>query len=446
VDAQFDVFIIGTGSAGSSVAFACAQEGLRVAISDNVPFGGTCALRGCDPKKVLVAAEETVDLFYRMQNAGAVRGSAAIDWAGLMKFKRSFTDPVPADRERAYSESKIATFHGAAAFKSPGSIRINEQEIEAEHFVVATGARPRPLSFPGAERLRDSTAFLELEALPKRVVFVGGGYISFEFAHVCARAGSKATIIHRGKRPLERFDEDLVRVLVDATKELGINVVLDAEVSELKPRSGGFVVTAGAERFEADLVFHGAGRIPALSELNLSVAGAPWTEDGVEVDEFLQSTRNPRVYAAGDAARSGGPPLTPIADYTGSIVAANILHPRSKKAAFSAIPSIVFTTPSLAAVGLTQEQADREQRSYKLHAGDSSTWYSARRVNAKTASYKVLVDKGSDKILGAHVLGPGTEELINLFAMAMQLQTSASDLGSVLFAYPTYSSDLSYML
>ncbi|HEV2262114.1 MAG TPA: NAD(P)/FAD-dependent oxidoreductase [Candidatus Rubrimentiphilum sp.] len=446
MSAQFDVFVIGTGSAGSAAAFACADAGLSVAICDNLPFGGTCALRGCDPKKVLVAAEETVDLFHRMRRTGVVAGSCAIDWPGLMRFKRSFTDPVPAGRERSYAESKIATFHGTAAFMSRESLRIGEEGIEAEHFVVATGAKPAQLGFPGEEHLLDSTGFLELETLPSRIVFVGGGYISFEFAHICARAGAKATIIHRGKRPLEKFDAELVGKLVDATTALGVDVILDTAVSSIERSDNEFTVTANGQHFTADLVVHGAGRRPAITDLDIQRAGIAATQKGITVNSYLQSTTNSRVYAAGDSANSSGAPLTPVADYTGSVVAANIIHGNSKTISFDGIPSIVFTMPALGAVGLTQEYADAHRVKYRISKGDSSRWYSSRRVNEKTAAYRVLSDEASQRILGAHVVGPGTEELINLFAAAMQFNATAPQIENTILAYPTYGSDISHMV
>jgi glutathione reductase (NADPH) len=446
MSAQFDVLVIGTGEAGSAAAFACADAGLSVAICDNLPFGGTCALRGCDPKKVLVAAEETVDLFHRMQNAGAVAGSGAIDWSGLMKFKRSFTDPVPVDRERSYAESKIATFHGTATFTSRDSVRIGEEDIQAGHFVVATGAKPAHLGFPGEEHLLDSTGFLELETLPSRIAFVGGGYISFEFAHICARAGAKATIIHRDERPLEKFDAKLVQKLVDATTALGVDIVLDTAVSSVKRSDDAFLVDASGHQIPADLVVHGAGRLPAIADLDIRRADIAATEKGITVNSYLQSITNPCVYAAGDAANSSGAPLTPVADYTGSVVAANIIHGNSKTASFDGIPSIVFTTPALGAVGMTQEYADAHEIKYRISEGDSSRWYSSRRVNEKTVAYRVLVDDVSEQVLGAHIIGPGTEELINLFALAMQFGVKTTQIGQAILAYPTYGSDLSYMI
>lgn len=443
---QFDVFAIGTGSAGSSAAFACAEAGLKVGIADSRPFGGTCALRGCDPKKVLVGAEEAIDVVRRLRAVGSLVGEVRIDWPSLMRFKRTFTVAVPPSREESYAASKIATFHGAAEFLAENRIRIGETEIVSEHFVIATGAVPMALPIEGKEYLLDNEQFLSLETLPNRIAFVGGGYISFEFAHIAVRAGAKAIIFHRGERPLENFDSALVDKLVDATKALGVELLLETAVTKIEKVNGGFRVMTGDLTQEFDLVVHGAGRSPDLANLNLKLADVEYSKKGVIVNEWLQSKTNPHVYAAGDAAYSGGLPLTPIADHTGTVVAHNIIHGNSKKTNFTEMPSIVFTTPSLGSVGITQSEADKRGIRYKLNSGDSSSWYSSRRVNEKTASYKILIDESTHHILGGHIIGPGTEELINLLAVAMRFRIKSSDLAETLMAYPTYGSDLAYML
>lgn len=446
VQQQFDVFVIGSGSAGSSAASDCAEAGLSVAIADSRPFGGTCALRGCDPKKVLVGAEDAIDIVRRLRDAGSIAGDVHIDWPALMRFKRTFTDPVPASREKSYAQSHIAAFHGAVEFLGSNRIRVDETEFTAKNIVIATGAVPMDLPIEGKEYLLDNEKFLALETLPSRIAFVGGGYISFEFAHIVARAGAKAVIFHRGDRPLENFDADIVSKLVAATQALGINVLLNTGVTKIERVNGGFRVYAGGQTHDFDLVVHGAGRSPDLATLNLPSADVEFSKKGVSVNEWLQSPTNHHVYAAGDAADSGGLPLTPIAGLTGSIVAHNIIHGNSKRANLSEMPSIVFTTPSLGAVGITQALADRRGVAYTLKSGDSSSWYSSRRINEKTSAYKILIDPSTQHILGAHIIGPGTEELINLLAVAMRFQITSSDLAQSIMAYPTYGSDLADML
>src|ERR1051325_5107586 len=210
----FDLVVIGTGSAATAIAFRCREAGWSVAMIDSLPFGGTCALRGCDPKKILVGAAEAVDWARRMQGKG-LSGLPAINWPELMRFKRTFTGPFPERLEKRAAEAGIAGFHGRARFTGPRTIDVAGETIAARHIAIAAGTRPTTLNIPGEEHLATSDRFLELEALPRRLVFTGGGYIAFEFAHLARRAGAEVTIVHRGERPLEGFDPDLVARLVE---------------------------------------------------------------------------------------------------------------------------------------------------------------------------------------------------------------------------------------
>jgi len=186
---KFDVVAIGTGAGASAVAYQCRAAGWQVAIVDSRPFGGTCALRGCDPKKVLVGAAEIVDWSRRMKGNGIRAEQLQIDWPELMRFKRTFTGPVPRNREEAFVKAGVATFHGRARFVGPSTVQVGQEVLEGQYIVIATGQKPADLKIPGAERLTTSEQFLELDELPRRVLFIGGGYIGFEFAHVAARAG-----------------------------------------------------------------------------------------------------------------------------------------------------------------------------------------------------------------------------------------------------------------
>ncbi len=446
---KFDLVVIGTGSAASTVAYECRRAGWEVAIIDSRPFGGTCALRGCDPKKVLVGVAEIVDSNERLAGRG-VNSRATIDWPTLMRFKRTFTEPVPENREKGFSSAGIAAVHGRAHFVDQTSVAVGEDTLSAKHFVIATGARPATLNIPGEEHVTFSDEFLEVDKLPERIVFIGGGYISFEFAHVASRAGARATIVHRGRRPLEGFDPDLVDQLTQATRELGVDVRLNAAVLGIEKTSSHLSVTVSSEgkqqTIEADMVVHGAGRVPEIQDLGLEMAGVKFSDKGVVVNEYLQSVSNPVVYAAGDAAASGGLSLTPVAGLEGRVVAANLLKGNHTIANYLGVASVVFTIPPLATVGLQEEAARQKGLKFKVNRGDTSGWYSSRRVNVKYSGFKVLVEEGSGSILGAHLFGLHAEEVINLFALAIRSGLHASDLKQMLYAYPTSSSDVAYMV
>jgi len=421
-----------------------------VAVIDSRPFGGTCALRGCDPKKVLVGAAEAVDWVRRIKGTGIRAEELQIDWQELVRFKRSFTEPVPKNREEGFAKAGIAAFHGRARFVGSSSVQVNDEVLEGRYVVIAAGQKPADLQIPGTEYFTTSEQFLELDELPKRILFIGGGYIAFEFAHVAARVGTQVTIVHRGARPLPQFDPDLVDQIVNHTRELGADVQLGAEVIGVEKSSGQLTVRASASgqkrTFEADMVVHAAGRVPEIDDMNLDGAGVEWDRRGVKVNGFLQSVSNPSVYAAGDAAASGGPPLTPVASYDGIIVAANLLKGNEKKPNYLGIPTVVFTIPPLASVGLKESDAREQNLKFKVKKEMTSGWYSSRRVGEKYSGFKVLVEEGTDRILGAHLLGSEAEEVINLFGVAMRSGMRAADLKHMLFAYPTRGSDLPYML
>jgi len=446
---KFDLIVIGTGSAASSAAHKCRSAGWKVAVIDSRPFGGTCALRGCDPKKILVGAAEVIDWSRRMADKGIDSGDIRINWSELMSFKRTFIQSVPKDVEEYFTKAGITTFNGRARFTSPNTVQVGEEVLEGKYVLIAAGARPMDLEIAGEEHLITSDEFLELDELPKRIIFVGGGYISFEFAHIASRAGVQVTILHRDDQPLRVFDKDIVAKLMEATRDAGIDLQLSTTVEGIERVANEFVVqvTAGDKKqsFKGDLVMHGAGRVPDIDDLNLGVAGVEHERGGVKVNEYLQSVSNPTVYAAGDVAISG-PPLTPVAGYEGGIVATNLLEGNRDKPNYDGIPSVVFTIPPLASVGLREDEAREKGLKFKVNHLDTSAWYASKRTGEKHTGFKVLIEEETDKVLGAHVLGAHAEEIINLFALAIRKNLPAQDLRNMLYAYPTNASNIPYML
>ncbi len=256
-----------------------------------------------------------------MQGKGVSAPHLFIDWPDLIRFKRTFTDPVLEGAEHSFAEAGIATRHGRAHFVDWTSVQVGEEILVGRHVAIATGARHAPLGIPGEEQLTTSTQFLELDDLPPRVAFVGGGYIAFEFAHIAARAGAHVQVLHRGASPLKQFDPDLVSQLVQATRELGVEVRLNTAVAATERQGDHLLIHArtGEREYtvEADLVVHAAGRVPEIDELDLDAAGGAREKEGVSVNAYLQSVSNPAVYAAGDAVASGGFPLTLVAGMCG---------------------------------------------------------------------------------------------------------------------------------
>lgn len=448
---SFDLIVIGTGEAGSTVATRCRAAGWQVAIVDSRPYGGTCGLRGCDPKKVLVGAAEVIDWARRMNGKGIKADHLAIDWPELMRFKCTFTDPFPKARRDSFQKAGIATYDGAARFTGRNAIQVAGDALEAKHIVVAVGAWPASLKVPGEDYLTLSDRFLDLDHLPKRIIFVGGGYIAFEFSHIAARAGSQATILHRGERPLEKFDPDLVARLMERTRALGIDVHTETNVTAVEGSPGNYKVHASTgsttQSFDAEMVVHAAGRAPEIADLDLASAGVDDSDArGVKVNEYLQSVSNPAIYAAGDAAITGGWPNTPGAEYEGNLAARNLLDGNKYKTNFLGSASVVYTIPALARVGLSEEDARKQGLRFKVNQADIASWYAARRVAETCAAFKVLVEEGSDRVLGAHLLGPQAEELANIFVLAIRAGIPAKALAESMFAYPTQASNVQWML
>lgn len=445
----YDLVVIGTGTAASVAASRCRSAGWRVAVVDHLPFGGTCALRGCDPKKVLVGAAEAIDHVRRMRGKGIAGGEPLIAWHELIAFKRSFTEPVPPMKEKSFTESGIEAYHGRVRFTGPRTLAVAGDVLEGRFVLIATGAVPMRLGIPGEEHLATSTDFLELDALPKRIVLVGGGYIAAEFSHIAARAGARVTVLEFAERMLAPFDPDLVDLLMAKSRAIGIDIRTGTRVEAIQKDAGGFTVHAASggqrESFAADLVMHAAGRVPDLAALDLDAADIERDKGRLRLNEFLQSTSNPAVYAAGDAAGSG-PPLTPVASHDAKIAAANMLNGNHQKPNYLGVPSVAFTLPPIARVGLLEAEARGKGLRVRVNHETTTGWYTARRVAEDASGFKVILDEESGRIFGAHLIGPDADKVINLFALAIRQGLTSEDLKSAIFAYPTAASDIGYML
>ncbi|HEY0950438.1 NAD(P)/FAD-dependent oxidoreductase [Nocardioides sp.] len=447
---SYDLIVIGAGMAGVAAANKCASQGWSVGIVDALPYGGTCALRGCDPKKILRRGAEIIDSARLMRGKGINDDGLTINWADLMKHKHGFTEPVPKRMEDTLRGNGVDTLHGLARFTGSDSIEVGGTRYDASHFLIVTGARPRALDFPGHQHLVDSTDFLDIPVLPPRILFVGGGFISFEFAHIAARAGSAPTIIDRGPRPLKAFDPDLVELLIARGTVTGIELLRSTTILAIEKSESGYQATVErsghTETIEFDLIVHGAGRAPDLTSLGLDSAGVDWDEHGVRVAPHLQSTTNPAVYAAGDSANTPGMPLTPVAVIEGKVAASNMLKATRTVPDYAGVPTAVFTIPELARVGMLEQEARDQGVNIEVRHHDTSSWYSNYRIGETTAAAKILIDRTTDRIVGAHLLGPAYAELINVLGLAMKLDLTTRQLKAMTAAYPTVGSDLGSML
>jgi glutathione reductase (NADPH) len=447
---KYDLLVIGAGMAGIAAATKCSSQGWRVAIVDALPYGGTCALRGCDPKKILRRGAEIVDAARLLAGKGIDGDQLSINWADLMNHKHGFTDPVPHTMEADLRSRGVTTLHGVAAFTDNTHVDIDGTNYAANKILIATGARPRELDFPGHEHLIDSTSFLNLPNLPPRIAFIGGGFVSFEFAHIAARAGSSPVIIDRGHTPLKEFDPDLVELLLERGATAGVTVRRDTTITSVVKITRGFRITmrqAGeTTTIDTDLVVHGAGRTADLARINLDAGDVAHGPRGISVAGHLQSTTNPHVYAAGDCADTPGMPLTPVAVFEAKVAASNMLKSDTVIPDYMAIPTVVFTIPELVRIGMLEHDAKEDGLNIDVRFTDTSGWYSNYRIGETAGATKILIDKSTDRILGAHLFGHDYAEVANTISLAMKHGLTTKQIKSATATYPSTGSDLASML
>ncbi|MCT4626895.1 NAD(P)/FAD-dependent oxidoreductase [Halodesulfovibrio sp.] len=441
-----DVLVIGSGPAGGAVARTCAAEGKQVVVADYQPFGGTCPLRGCEPKKFLFDVTNVALRRMHMKERG-LRGCLSIDWKKMMTGMAAMRDPIPKLVEEFYESHGITGVHGKAQFLTPDTVVINRIQYQPKKIVIAAGAKSRPVHFQGHELLTTTDEFFEMQELPSRIVFIGGGFIAFELSHVAAIAGAQVDVVLRSERFLRRFDASLVDCMIEASRDMGVRFHTMLPPNTLTREGDDLVLCAGEDNieFRADCVVLAAGRIAHVEDLNPEKGGLELNQKGgIKVNEYMQSTSNPRVYAAGDVV-GNSMELTPVASMEGMVVSHNILHGNEESPDYSVVPFTLFTHPPLSTVGMREEEAQAQNIPYKVFEGSSSGWSEYRRIGELYPSYKVLVSKKDDTILGATVNGHNSEEIINIFAFAMRTNTTVAELTKWLWAYPSFGYTIRYM-
>jgi len=449
---KYDAIVIGSGTGGQTVAHRLKRARLNVAlIDDGAQAGGTCSLSGCQPKKWFYEVAEVIAKSRHLA-AGGISSPADGDWQSVWRQKQTFVESVPGGTVEGLRGAGIDFFRGTAAFEDSGTVKVNGDLFRADFFILATGAVPTPLSFTGAEHLVTSTEFLARSRLPSRIIFVGGGFISFEFAHFAARIGPgdrRITILEMADRPLEIFDEEMVESLVTASMEDGIDVISNIRITSVDRQGGVFHVRTAADRvFEADLVVHGASRTPRTGGLNLERIGVRTSDRGVDVNSKMQ-TSLPHIYAVGDCAATIA--LARVADFEAMAAAENILAAGKDAGTVSvdyrAVPVILFTYPQYGMVGETEASIQKRKIPYRKSTATGLRWPTYRRVGMKHAGYKILAAEDG-AILGAHILSDSASGLIDTFRQAIMDGRTAGDLyrRSIMTPYPSRESDIIYML
>ena len=431
--------VIGFGKAGKTLAADLAKHGESVILVEQsaTMYGGTCINIGCIPSKLLLVEGEKSE---RLSDKSAA-------FTAAMQRREQLTSALrAANYNKLASIPGVEVLTGKARFLSPHVVEVTTEsgveQIEAKQIYINTGARSAKLSLEGADdkRIYDSTGLLQLESLPKRLVIVGGGYISLEFACMYAAFGSQVTILEQGSVFLAREDRDVAEAMLAMLSDRGIQVILQAETQRFVPAEDAVTVVTSQGDYAAEAVLVAIGRRPNVEELNLEAAGVSLTPRGfIQVDEYLRAA--PHIWAMGDVA--GSPQFTYVSldDYR---IVRDQLFGEGKRTTRdrSLLPTSVFTTPALAQIGMTETLAAASGRPYEVKRLQTVAIPKAKVLGETHGLLKAIVDKETGLILGATLFCPEAHELINLLKLAMDHQVPASALHTQIFTHPTIAEAL----
>lgn len=447
---QFDVVILGGGNAGIGVTGPARAAGLSVAMIEARDLGGTCPNRGCTPKKILVAAGHALDEIARAATHKISVGRPKLDWSALIDREQAMVAPIPSQLHASMQRRGVEIVRGEARFVAPDTVCVGDRSLVAKYIVIATGSKPRPLAFPGADNLVTSDHVLIDRMLPRSAVFIGGGVISLELGHVYARAGVEVTVLEALPQLLPAIEPAAVERLRAESERIGVRILTGVDVRRIERRDDGqlhvvFRHQGHEHGIVTDRGVNGAGRIANVDHLDLAAGNVTHVDGRITLDPWLRSVSNPRVYVCGDAV-PGAPQLSPVATYEGDLVGRNIVEGACHTPNYDALATSVYTVPALASVGLTEQAAREEGHEIRVRDTDMLGWLSSRTYAETAAWARVITDEASGLILGAHLVGHAGEELVNLFALAIEHRIPAASLKRRIYAYPTFSSDIKNLL
>jgi glutathione reductase (NADPH) len=445
-DFDYDLFVIGAGSGGVRASRIAASHGARVAVAEEFRVGGTCVIRGCVPKKLLVYASHFAHSLHDAPTYGWTLQGQSFDWSRLRDFVASDVDRL----ERAYTSTldsnKVEHFHERATVAGPNTVRLaSGREITARQILIAVGAWPVMPEFDGVEHCITSNEVFHLPELPRRVVIQGAGYIALEFAGVFNALGSQVTVVNRSDKILRGYDHDLTDRLLPILQARGIEFGFNRPIRKVeKAADGTLLVHAGeGEPIAADVVLVATGRRPKTAGLGLENAGIELGANGeIPVDEY-NATTCPSIHAVGDV--TDRVQLTPVAIREGHAFADTVFGKTPRRVAYDHIPSAVFTQPPIAAVGLTEHEARAQFSEVKVFKSDFRPMQNMFSATAERGYYKLVVDGQSDRVLGIHMLGPDAPEILQAAAIAVKAGLTKAQFDETVALHPSMAEELVLM-
>jgi glutathione reductase (NADPH) len=438
---DYDLFVIGGGSGGVRAARVAAQGGARVALAEEDRYGGTCVIRGCVPKKLMVFASEYRGAMADAQAYGWTVHAGGFDWATFRDKLHAELDRLEGVYRGILKNNGVETYDSRARLVDPHTVELADgTQRSAKHILIATGGRPVKPDLPGAEHAITSNDIFHLERLPKSILIIGGGYIACEFACILNGLGVRVTQFYRGAQILRGFDEEARGLVSDEMIASGITLHLGTNIETMEQVDGGYRVTGtnGSEAVFEEVMF-ATGRAPNTENLGLEAAGVAVGRKGEIVVDRYSQTGVPSVYAIGDVTDRVN--LTPVAIREGMAFVETVFNGNPTPVDHDLIPTAIFTQPEMGTVGLSEEAA-REQEPIEVYATSFRPMQSAFAGRPDRVLMKLIVSQATRKVLGCHIVAPGAGEMIQLAGIAVKMGATKEEFDRTVAVHPTMSEEL----
>ncbi|MBO9697374.1 MAG: glutathione-disulfide reductase [Sphingopyxis sp.] len=442
-DFDYDLFVIGAGSGGVRASRIAASHGARVAVAEEYRVGGTCVIRGCVPKKLLVYGAHFAEDIHDARKFGWDVPECRFDWNVLRDNVLAEVDRLEGLYGQTLDNHKVTVLKTRATVVGPQKVRLADgTELTAERILIATGGWPHVPEFPGSEYAITSNEVFHLETLPKRIIIAGGGYIANEFAGIFNEFGSKVTIVNRGDTILRGYDEQIRDRLLQISMTKGIDFKFNAPFRSIEKNDDGSLTVhlEGCDPIQADAVLVAAGRVPNSRGMGLEEVGVELDKDGaIKVDETNQSSV-PSIYAVGDVTNRIQ--LTPVAIREGQAFADSIFGGKPTVVDYANVPSAVFSHPPIGAVGMTEAEARNKLGSIRVYTSDFRAMKNVLAGRNERALYKMIVNAATDQVVGLHMIGPDAPEILQAAAIAVKAGLTKADFDATVALHPSMAEEL----